>query len=301
MSLKLPGPMSGATDNNRGPTGGTGRLQVRTMISPVLLLAVCLLSALNSAADELSIGRMQVAIWPEYDDQTVLAIYEGRFEDVSRFPIKTSFPVPKGSIINDACSLSHEGQHFCQLYTINETPDFDEVQVYLPYPNFYLSFHYAAFDIANEKREFSHRIRSNHLVQRLDVDIQQPLRSEAFNLSPNDGELKVFNNENHYFFGYDDIEQGDSKTFDISYVKHDNKPSVDIKYSRMTGPKVFSSPYETQRNIRMIMYVAFGTGIVGLFSLVLWLLRGRLKKSAAGVAADNASYTSVQHDEVRDL
>jgi hypothetical protein len=219
---------------------------------------------------------MQVAIWPEYDDPGVLAIYDGKFEDVTQFPIKTSFLVPKGAVINDACSLSHEGQHFCQLYTVKETPDFDEVEVYLPYPNFYLSFHFTAFDIAREKRAFSYRIKSNHSIDRLEVDIQQPLRSSEFQISPGDGQLKVTNDENHYYYAYDDVETSAERVFNIGYVKHDSMPSVDIKYSRMTGPKVFSSPYETQRNFRMFVYLMFGTGVGGVILLMLWLFRARL-------------------------
>src|SRR3989338_7673899 len=74
----------------------------------------------GAATKDLSIGRMKVSIMPEYDDPSVLAIYDGRFEEVSNYPIKTSFLIPRGSVISDACSLSHEGQHFCQLYkTIN--------------------------------------------------------------------------------------------------------------------------------------------------------------------------------------
>jgi hypothetical protein len=75
-----------------------------------ILLIIYVLSGACFAADDLSIGRMQVAIWSEYDDSSVLAIYDGRFQDVTQFPIKTSFLVPNGSIINDACSLPHEGK-----------------------------------------------------------------------------------------------------------------------------------------------------------------------------------------------
>jgi hypothetical protein len=232
---------------------------------------------------------MQVAIWPEYDDSSVLAIYDGRFQDVTQFPIKTSFLVPSGSIINDACSLSHEGKHFCQLYTIKEAQEYDEVQLYLPYPNFYLSFHFTPFEITNEKRRFSYKIRTNHAIDRLEVEIQQPLRSSEFRLSPDGGQLKINNDMNHYYYAFDDVDRNREKVFTIDYIKHDNKPSVDIKYSRMTGPKVFTSPYETQRNFRKFIYLMFATGVVGFGLLMWWMFRETWsrkgfpgKKSTAG-------------------
>ncbi len=66
-------------------------------------------ASIADPAQDLTIGRMRVAIWPEYDDRSVLAIYDGKLDNASRYPLKTSFLVPKGSVINDACSLSFEG------------------------------------------------------------------------------------------------------------------------------------------------------------------------------------------------
>src|SRR3989337_2518095 len=108
----------------------------------------------GAATKGLSIGRMKVSIMPEYDDPSVLAIYDGRFEEVSSYPIKTSFLIPKGSVISDACSLSHAGQHFCQLYKTVNRGEHDEVSLLLPYPNFYLSFHTPRFGVKGERKEF---------------------------------------------------------------------------------------------------------------------------------------------------
>ncbi|MEE8321864.1 MAG: hypothetical protein V3R68_08495, partial [Gammaproteobacteria bacterium] len=139
---------------------------------------------IGKATQDLTIGRMRVSIWPEYDDPSLLAIYDGRFEDVSSYPIKTSFLVPKGSVISDACSLSHEGQHFCQLYKTTNKGEYDEISLILPYPNFYLSFHTPRFDTQNEKRDFNYRIKANHPIKTMEIDIQQPLRSTEFKISP---------------------------------------------------------------------------------------------------------------------
>ena len=131
----------------------------------------------GGAMKDLSIGRMKVSIMPEYDDPSVLAIYDGRFEEVSSYPIKTSFLIAKGSVISDACSLSHEGQHFCQLYKTINRGNYDEVSILLPYPNFYLSFHTPQLDVKIEKKAIEYQIRANHPIKTMEIDIQQPLRS----------------------------------------------------------------------------------------------------------------------------
>ena len=116
--------------------------QVFTIISiSTFILLAWLSSADVLAGGDLTIGRMKIAIWPEYDDPGVLVIYDGRFADSSRFPLKTSFFLPNDAVISDACSLSPKGRHFCQLYETVNRGEFDEVTLFLPFPNFYLSFH----------------------------------------------------------------------------------------------------------------------------------------------------------------
>lgn len=240
-------------------------------------------NALGGGTADLSIGRMKVAVMPEYDEPSVLAIYDGKFEEVSSYPIKTSFLIPKGSVISDACSLSHEGQHFCQLYRTINKGDHDEVSLLLPYPNFYLSFHTPRLDVKVEKKEFNYLIKANHPIKILEVDIQQPLRSTAFNISPPisataseiNGTISVIKGFNHFAYKIEGVSKGQESAFKIDYVKSDPKPSVDIKFTSMQTPPSQTAPYETQRNIKTIVYVVFGAGVLAVIAVVVWFVRLR--------------------------
>ncbi len=249
-------------------------------------------SAINEETEGLSIGRMRVAIWPEYDDPSLLVIYDGKFDEDSRFPIKTSFLVPKGAIISDACSLSHEGQHFCQLYKVFDRGAYDEVRLLLPYPNFYLSFHTPAFSGIDRQREFPYQIKANHPIRFMEIDIQQPLRSSEFKIThannsslihevPVESEVKGFN---HFSYKLENVEKDKEITFTINYIKNDPKPSVDIKYSRMGEQNTWESPYKTQENVKKFVYILAGSGIFGILAAVsgfIWLRRKRRRKELA--------------------
>ena len=241
---------------------------------------------IGKATQNLAIGRMRVSIWPEHDDPSVLAIYDGRFEDVSTYPIKTSFLIPKGSVVSDACSLSHEGQHFCQLYKTTNKGEYDEVSLILPYPNFYLSFHTPRFDTRNEKRAFDYKVKANHPIKIMEIDIQQPLRSTEFKISPaqhavqsqQDESISLVKGFKHYAYTIDDIAASQESLFKLNYIKKDPKPSVDIKYVSMKGKQVSGSPYETQKKIKTYIYILFTTGILITLALVLRFYRSRKKK-----------------------
>jgi hypothetical protein len=247
---------------------------------------------ITDSGQDLSIGRMRVSIWPEYDDRSVLAIYDGKLDGASSFPLKTSFLVPKGAVINDACSLSVEGQHFCQLYKTIDRGAFAEVRLLLPYPNFYLSFHTPQIDTEAERREFDYRIKANHAIKTMNVDIQQPLRATGFRISPPgnaatsqaEGKLSMIRGFTHFGYTLADISEGQESTFKIAYLKNDPNPSVDIKYASMTGPRIWSSPYEAQKNVRTVIYILFGTGTFGVLIVAMWFVRLRKTKKHGTLA-----------------
>lgn len=244
----------------------------------------------SGSGNSLNIGRMKVSVMPEYDDPSVLVIYDGRFADASRYPIKTSFLIPKGSVISDACSLSHEGQHFCQLYKTVNRGSFDEVSLILPYPNFYLSFHTPRIDTGIETKAIDYRIKVNNAVKTLEVDVQQPLRSSAFKVVPpngatktqSDGSTSLIRGFHHEVYKIEDVAAHQERGFQISYVKKDPSPSVDIKYTSaaMRDSPSRSAPYETQRNVKTVIYALFGSGFLGVLALLAWYLR--MKKSKSG-------------------
>lgn len=243
----------------------------------VLLFAVSA-QAGASLVQDLEIGRMRVALWPEYDSSGVLFIYDGRFRDNEAFPNETSFLLPGGAVISDACSLSPKGTHFCQLYTQKNAGDVDEVSLKLPYPNFYLSFHTDPFTngAPDGKRVLKHLIKTNHRVDRLEVDIQSPLRAEGFTVvSPAGFVRSERKGYTHFEKVYENVARGETIEIDIEYLKSDRRPSVDIKYSPMSQMGGSETPYQRQRGFVTYIYVAAGAGLVVLAGLIFAVLRSR--------------------------
>lgn len=241
----------------------------------LFLCAVLAAPAQTQADEDLSIGRMRVLIWPEHDDPGVLVVYDGRFTDDSRFPTKTTFFIPKGAAITDVCSLSPTGQHFCQLYEVAGGEEMDVATLSLPFSNFYLSFHLPAVDVEAGRRDFAYRIRASHPIESMEVNIRQPLRSSDLTISPGGGAMSEDDGFTTFEYSLSDIAKGEERLFRMGYVKPDRAPSVDIKYSGMSGPRVWGSPYDTQRKASAFVYLLFGTGLAAALGIVWILLRAR--------------------------
>ena len=247
-----------------------------------------------------SIGRMRLAIWPEYDDPGVLFIFDGRFSEETPLPAKPVFNIPKDAVISDVCSLSPKGQHFCQLYKTSVSGEVQAVTLTLPYANFYLSFHTPPLSPtvgpSAERKHFEYRFQSNYTIGELEVDIQAPLRAEGFALSSEGGETATITEKDgftHYGFTFAGIAPNDEKAFSIDYTKKDPKPSVDIKYSPATmtmGAKGMemdhgkagswtpkSTTYDRQRVVKWVIYSIFGTALIAAALMLTWLIVRRKK------------------------
>ena len=66
----------------------------------------------------------------------------------------------------------------------------------------------------------------------------------------------------------------------IGYVKDTRQPSVDVKFASMTGRRVWGSPYETQRNVRTIIYAVFGAGLLMVTAALFWIIKTRRRREA---------------------
>ena len=185
----------------------------------------------NVSNSDLKIGRMKVSIWPEYDTEGILVVYEGKFFDRDRFPTKTTFIIPKGiRELTDACSLSPKGEHFCQLYDVSPRGKYSGVTLKLPYPDFFVDFQYNPLD-RGEKREFEYVVLSHYPIGELEVNIQQPLRSSGFTVTPVSTRESQDKGFRYLHYTYEDVPKGKEIRFNVSYNKKDSRPSVDIKYS----------------------------------------------------------------------
>ena len=242
---------------------------MNNILKALVPLAYLFLFANQVLASDLSIGRMRVAIWPEYDDPGILAIYDGRFKDENLFPTETAFLIPADAAISDACSLSPKGQHFCQLYKQKNAGNNDEVSMKLPYPNFYLSFHINPFREKKDNRTFTYAIKVNHPTDKLEVEIQRPLRAEGFSIMPQPEEKTEKKGFEHYSYLFENVPKGKVLEFNVEYVKKDSQPSVNIKYSPMNQPAPAGIPAAVRP--LTVIYIAGGVGVLAMIGL-LWFI-----------------------------
>ncbi len=198
------------------------------LVTLVLFLVLILLPASAFAQEkEVTLSHMRVSIWPEYDQPRVLSIYEGQLVDKNAVPAKIKFLLPKDAEVNQACALTENGEHVCQVYETNIEGDFKAVTYTIPHPTFYIDFYYNPLG-KGENKNFDYLFKAPYSVDKLELEVQQPLKATNFKVTPaamSEGlDQKGFK---YARYSYGTVSPGQDFKLGISYVKSDPKPSVE--------------------------------------------------------------------------
>lgn len=230
-------------------------------------------SALGSP-DSLNINKMRISVWPEYDNPRILVIYSGEFAQSSPFPQQVRFLVPAGVEISQVCALRQpENEHLCQLYQTTNEGDYLAIDYSLPLPVFYLEFYYDAIKGQPDK-SFAYQFESKYGIDKLEIEIQQPLRSSSFQLSPSSSSITSGSDGfKYYHYNFDGVTPGQVISFKGNYSKADSKPSI------TTNPK-------TGANSTLSVVLAV-IGVVALGTVGWMLLRRPRQRLAPRAAVSN--------------
>ncbi|MDO8568823.1 MAG: zinc ribbon domain-containing protein [Dehalococcoidales bacterium] len=213
------------------------RKLTRAFLIVGLLVAVALIaSPAMGASDKLSVKKMKVSVWPEYDDPRVMVTYQGEFKDGSVFPQGVKFPVPLGSEMNMVCALKPPNEeHLCQLYDTLTGSDDLSISYTLPIPTYYLEYYWDGIKGLPDK-SFTFKYVSPYAIDTLELEVQQPLKATNFKLAqPYASATSDGLGMKYYHYAFNNVTPGQVISVDASYTKPDSKPSVAKKPASGSG------------------------------------------------------------------
>ena len=201
------------------------------LLATALMLATILtgfygLPTALAQEEVLTIKNMDVRVWPEYDNQLVLVVYEGEFLDGSLFPQDVKFLAPLNADVGQVCALRQpSNEHWCQLAQTREEAGSLAISYELPIPTYFLEYYYDGIE-GETDRGFAFEFQSPYSIQKLEIEVQQPLRSSNFSLSP-EGAVGMSSGDGfkYYRYAFDDVAPGQVINIDASYAKSDTRPS----------------------------------------------------------------------------
>ena len=191
------------------------------------------------------IAELRVQVMPEFDDPRVLVIVQGRL-DISEdgLPIELTLPVPRGAQINQMAIMNTStGAIESQPFDAKPDPDSEQwtlVTYKLSSAHFFYEYYYAPFSLSNPERHFAFDFPTPYTVDRLKIEVQQPLEATDFSLTPPATLAQVDEamGFTYHLFEIGHLGAGETAGVDIAYRKETADPSItreELPSSQMQG------------------------------------------------------------------
>lgn len=225
-------------------------------------------AAAQTPATGVTISRLRLSIWPEYDDPRVLIILRGELIPRQAFPGTITLPIPQGAEIIGAGIISEQNELLVHPYNVVAGEPLDSIQLNLPTPRFFMEFYYTPWPTNTADKRFTYSTPSTYPIEVLEVDIQQPLQATHFSIDPTAMERRTDTQKFTYHqYVYRDIPAGQPRTFQLAYTKTSPTPSV----PKQPGPSARASTATTRTRLALVSFSILA-GAVVIFAGWVWLL-----------------------------
>lgn len=230
----------------------------------------------------LRIARLQLSIWPEYDDPRVLLIIRGELATGAAFPTQVTLPVPKDAELIGAGMISELGELLLHPHRVIPGDASDTLEITLPSPRFFAELYYDPFEATGDTKRFSYTFTAPYPITQFDVDIQKPYTASEFVTEPPAMAQETEGRDTTYHrFAYRDVAAGQPTAFTVSYVKTDPQPSVSKADSAPDESPAARGPQD-----RMLIYFGILAGVTAAYVLATFLLAVYRRRRAATEAPE---------------
>ena len=226
---------------------------------------------------DLRIARLQLPIWPEYDDPRVLLIVRGELAPGVAFPTLVTLPVPKDAELIGAGMISELGELLLHPHRIIPGSAANTLEITLPAPRFFAELYYDPFETSGDAKRFSYTFEAPYPIAQLDIDIQKPYTASEFVTEPPAMAQESEGRDTTYHrFSYRDVAAGRPMTFTVSYVKTDPQPSVPKAASEPAASPAAQGPQD-----RMLIYAGILAGVTAAYVMAALLWTAYQRRHAA--------------------
>lgn len=236
-------------------------------------------SAASGPSGDLQINRLQLSIWPEYDDPRVLLIIRGELAAGVAFPTQVNLPIPENAEIIGAGMISELGELLLHPHRVVPGENSEILEITLPSRRFFAEVYYDPFEISGDAKRLNYTFKAPYPVGQLEVEIQQPYTASDFLIEPPAMMRESEGRDTTYHgFTYRDVAAGQEVAFSVSYVKTDSQPSVPKADAPQSDGATHKGPQD-----RQFIYAGILAGVTASYFLgaLLWAVYRRRRAAGA--------------------
>ncbi len=230
------------------------------LILSLILGWLVLLPRPAHAQQSITLERLVIRLWPEFDRPDVLVLLSGQVAGEVSEPVELTFALPPGISLN---AVAFANEETGELFTAEHSMEGDRLTLISPNGTFHIEFYDPAIQFDGETRRYSFEWAAGYAVNELQLEVQQPAGGRNLSVDPPGGVSDVDQfGLAIYTLTQTGLPAGEPVRITFSYEKTDNALTVDL-LAPPTGeqPQAESVPSAGGVNIPWA-WVAVGAGVL---------------------------------------
>jgi hypothetical protein len=234
---------------------------MRRWIFPLVLVLSLLLPLGVNAQNLVSLNSLQVQIWPEYDQLSVLVIYQMALPATTTYPATVTVRIPTAAGDPNAVAVQQaDGSLYNVDYTRQVSGDWATISFTTTSPDIQLEYYDPSLEINGAARHFQYIWPGDYGVVQFSIQVQQPVDATDMSISPSLG-TGVIGSDNLVYYNQDigAISAGQSFDITIDY----NKSTSTLSAESIPVEPSATIPQSTVPDLNVSTWLPWILGILG--------------------------------------
>lgn len=238
-----------------------------------LLLLLLLPTTATQAQTAVTLESLEVALWPDYDKESVLVLLTGTLAANTPLPATITFPLPDDADFNVVARITSEGVLTDQ--GITPQVGINQVTFTTPDTQFHVEY-YQPYTTTNNQRDFTFSWQSDIPVEQMSVKVQQPLVATDLTTVPAATSFSEENGLTYHLLPSRSVAAGDTYTVELNYTMSTPQLTANLVTPNAEAtelPFLDATPVEEPAFDWALLLIALGVLI--LVATAVWYLVNR--------------------------
>lgn len=195
---------------------------MRRIVALILFLTLLFSFQPARAQGTPSLDSVDVSIWPEYDQPSVLVIYYIVVSDTTSLPTTMTFRIPasaeKPAVVAIGETLGSVSDQNIR-YSLQPDGKWIKINIEVTGPAIQLEYYDSSLTKNGEQREFAYTWPGDYAVQTFHVELQQPYDASGMQTEPQLPDVISRNNLTYYSGNFGPFEEDANYRLSFSYDK----------------------------------------------------------------------------------
>jgi hypothetical protein len=232
-----------------------------------LLILATLVPGLVQAQSSVTLERLQVSLWPEYDRPGVLVIYRAVLPASQTLPVDLTFRIPTAAGEPNAVAYRADTLDLITMpYTRQVVGDLAMISFSATVREVQFEYYDPALEIQGSQRHFTFTWPGDYAVSEFAVEVQQPAQATAMSMTPALGSGTLGNDGMTYFTAVlGSVAAGQTQPVQLSY----EKTGSGLSFERLQPVEPIVRPASLSERLLSWPYWMWVLGALGVALLAL--------------------------------